>query len=256
MQQPYQDIEHIINEYPNLPVWIAGDLNLPNIDWENHAVKSNSYHISLCNIFLEFINNYGFTQVVNFSTRVNNILDIFCTNKPALLSRCYPLPGIGDHDAVAVTSHTSVKLNTPIKRKLYQQWSKVDHVRLHQMGEDLCSDFLSTYSSSTPTTILWEEFKAMCCKCLNMVPTKEATGKNRPPWMINHSIKSLSRQKQRLYNRARQSGLSDDWLRYHHIKKQSQQQCRKARNNYICNLANAQGRSVTKKLWSFIKQQK
>ena len=69
-----------------------------------------------------------------------------------------------------------MKLNTPIKRKLYQ-WSKVDHVRLHQMGEDLCSDFLSTYSSSTPTTILWEEFKAMCCKCLNMVPTKETTVK-------------------------------------------------------------------------------
>ena len=140
-------------------MWIARDLNLPNIDWENHAVKSNSYPISLCNIFLEFINNYGFTQVVNFSTRVNNILDIFCTNRPALLSRCYPLPGIGDHDAVAVTSHTSVKLNTPIKRKLYQ-WSKVNHVHLHQMGEDLCSDFLSTYSSSTPTTILWEEFQS------------------------------------------------------------------------------------------------
>ena len=43
-----------------------------------------------------------------------------------------------------------------------------------------------------------------------------------------------------------------------HVKKQSQQQCQKARarNDYICNLANAQGRSVTKKLWSFIKQQK
>ena len=41
-------------------------------------------------------------------------------NRPSLLNKCYPLPGIKDPEAVAVTSYTSVKLNTLIKRKLYQ----------------------------------------------------------------------------------------------------------------------------------------
>ena len=127
---------------------------------------------------------------------------------------------------------------------------------LHQAAEDLCSNFLSTYSPSTPVTILWEEFRTICCECLEMVPTKVVTtGKNKQPW-INQSIKSLSRRKQRLYNRARQSGISEDWTLYHQVKKQSQQQCRKAYNDYVCNLANGQGGSVSKKLWTFIKQQK
>ena len=66
--------------------------------------------------------------------------------------------------------------------------------------------------------------------CLNyIVPTKEMTGKTKPPW-INRNIKSLSRRKQRLYNRARQSGLPDDWSLYYQVKKQAQQQCRKVYN--------------------------
>ena len=51
LQQLCKDIEYVISKYPNLPVWITGDLNLPNIDWENHVVKDNSNLISLCNIF-------------------------------------------------------------------------------------------------------------------------------------------------------------------------------------------------------------
>ena len=57
--QLYKDMEYTINDYPNLPVWIAGDLNLPNIDWETNVVKNNSYPMSLCNTFLDFISNHG-----------------------------------------------------------------------------------------------------------------------------------------------------------------------------------------------------
>ena len=39
-------------------------------------------------------------QTVNFSTRIDNILDIFGTNGPSLLERCVTLPGIIDHDVV------------------------------------------------------------------------------------------------------------------------------------------------------------
>ena len=93
---------------------------------------------------------------------------------------------------------------------------------------------------------------------LDMVPSRlVTTGKNKPPCIwINHSIKSLSQRKQRLYSRVCQSGLSGDWSLYRLAKKQSQQQCRKAYNEFVCNLADAKGGLVSKKLWSFIKNQK
>lgn len=45
------------------------------------------------------------------------------------------------------------------------------------------------------------------------------------------------------------------WLvTVHQAKRQSQQQCQKEYNNNLCNLTNRQVGSVSKKLWSFIKQ--
>ena len=57
-------------------IWIAGDLNLPNINWNNNSVEGFSYPIPLCNILLEFLHTYGFTQTVDFATRAKNTLDI------------------------------------------------------------------------------------------------------------------------------------------------------------------------------------
>ena len=88
-----------------------------------------------------------------------------------------------------------------------------------------------------------------------VVPTKQVTASTQAPW-INRKIRSSSRRKHRLYKRARQSGLTSDWSNYYQAKKESQQQCRRTYNNYICNLACFKEGQVSKKLWSFIKVQR
>ena len=55
-----KDLEHLIKEYGDLPMWIGGDMRLPNIDWQNNSAKSGSYPISFCNTFLELLNNFCF----------------------------------------------------------------------------------------------------------------------------------------------------------------------------------------------------
>jgi len=254
LQALCKDLEHLIEEYSDSPVWIGGDMNLPNIDWQNNVAKSGSYPISFCNTFLDLLNNYGFMQGVKSGTRGDNILDIFCTNRPSLLSSCYPIPGISDHDAVYIKSSTTAQLSPPFNRTIYL-WSRVDMPQLHQRADNLCSTFLSNYTSTTPITVLWEQFKIICHECLKVVPTKQVTANTQAPW-INRRIKSLSRRKHRLYKRARQSGLTSDWADYHQAKKESQQQCRRTYNNYICNLACSKQGQVSKKLWSFIKAQR
>ena len=72
----------------------------------------SSYPIPLCEEILDLINMHSLTQMVDFPTRNNNILDIFITNRPSLLIQCYPQPGISDHEIVYVVSY--------IKAPLYQ----------------------------------------------------------------------------------------------------------------------------------------
>ena len=51
LHQLCSDLEGLINEHLNTQIWIAGDLNLPSINWNNNSVEGFSYPISLCNIF-------------------------------------------------------------------------------------------------------------------------------------------------------------------------------------------------------------
>ena len=109
-------------------IWIAGDINLPNIDWVNIYIKGNYYLSSFCNLILEALSDNCLTQVVNFPTKQNNTLDIFATNRPNL-EKCQPISGISDHKAVYVESsiiYNIVATYTPPIRRKVILWSRAD----------------------------------------------------------------------------------------------------------------------------------
>ena len=44
----------------NMPIWIGGDLSLPNIDWFSSSILNNQYPTALYNIVLDFVINHDF----------------------------------------------------------------------------------------------------------------------------------------------------------------------------------------------------
>jgi len=80
-------------------VLIAGDLNLPHVDWKfMHTTATDEIHVN----FLAFASEFGLTQCVTESTRVDNILDIILVNDPHVVAECNMLAPVGssDHDSV------------------------------------------------------------------------------------------------------------------------------------------------------------
>jgi len=63
-------------------VIIVGDFNLPHIDWSKITAPADYIHSS----FLQFCNNYGFTQFVDAPTRDDNVLDLVLSNDLYILS--------------------------------------------------------------------------------------------------------------------------------------------------------------------------
>ena len=43
----YQALESLCSRHPDLPIWIGGDLNLPNLDWECFATTDSAYPLPL-----------------------------------------------------------------------------------------------------------------------------------------------------------------------------------------------------------------
>ena len=100
---------------------------------------------------------------------------------------------------------------------------------------------------------LWDAYKAMCMNCLQLVPTKSACSRKfDQPW-VTSLIRRLSSIKQRLYNRAKRSGLLNDWKEYHAAKKLMQKECRQAHNRFLCKIFDPDSNRGYKNLWSYVK---
>ena len=59
-------------------IYLMGDFNMPDIDWETHTGGTDSSAQTL----LKFANTFFLTQLVDSPTRGSNILDLVLTNRP------------------------------------------------------------------------------------------------------------------------------------------------------------------------------
>ena len=104
----YNTIKSLYLNYPKSTIWVAGDFNLPDIDWLTNTFSSNRYLID--QTLLQIEEEQGLSQIVKCPTRDKSTVELFFTNRPSLLNRCEPIPGISDHDtAVYIDSDISIK---------------------------------------------------------------------------------------------------------------------------------------------------
>jgi hypothetical protein len=86
-------------------VYITGDFNFPNINWNSMSVERSlgSGASSSAQVLLSFMDRNFFTQVVNTPTRNNNILDIVLTNTPRYISDVHSnITKLSDHNLVKI----------------------------------------------------------------------------------------------------------------------------------------------------------
>ena len=216
-----------------------GDLNLSNINWESCCITGNSYPLTLCNMMIDCIQECGFSQVINFPNRRNNVLDIFFTNRPSLVRKYHPLPGISDHKIIYSESSIEVQLTKMSKCKILV-WSGADITTIKSIPLNFNTCFLEKHSMTSPVNTLWDEFKDMCQRCLDLIPSRLIATSHRQPW-ISPNIRQLSHRKQGMYNSARSSQSPFYWQKYQLLKKEIQKECRKAYTNYVSILVNDNG---------------
>ena len=256
---PSSDIDYSINlcnslrdiaKYnPNSTIWVAGDLNLPDINWEQDTVVNHQYPIALNECYLSCFNDVGIEQMVNFPTRGENILDLFLSNRPSLVNRAECLPGISDHDMVLIDSSITAKRNKPVKREI-KLWKKANQDGLITALSSFKTQFIEMYSIDTPIEELWSSFKDNLTSIIDKyVPKKTTSSRHSEPW-ITREIKSLSRRKQRAYKRSKNS------RKYKYLKQLAQRKKREAYNKYVNDIFCDEFKANPKKFWTFIKSKK
>ncbi len=251
MEELCHQIKDLQQTYPRSTIWIAGDANLPDINWDKYTISGSNYKHSISQLLLDTMYDVCSEQIVKFPTRGNNTLDIFLTNRPSLIYKCKPMPGVSDHDIVFVEA----KVLTPRKKRPQRKihlWKRADLGKMKEETETFSADFTDHHTIDTNINKLWDTFRTFCTETMAAnVPSKTTSSRFSQPW-INQNIKRLSRRKKRAYRRARASQDTKDKERYMELQKQTHQEVKRAYNNYINDMVNPETGTNPKKLYSFI----
>ena len=245
-----REIREIKSKFKKSLIWVGGDFNLPDINWNSYSIKSYKYLKEINEAFLDTFNDSGLRQTVDAPTRGENVLDIFLTNCPDLVNSSAVSAGVGDHDAVYITSSWHIKRRKPIKRTI-RLWKKANVDGLKRDVRNFATLFLSNHSPTHCVNTMWETIKDNLLQILDSnVPTKQSTSKIHQPW-ITTNTKRLLRRKQKWHKRAKSKYSSNARSTYLEIKKLAQRSCRKAHLDYVRDLVTDDHGG--KKLWTYIK---
>ena len=191
-----------IKQTNNEHIWLAGDFNLPDIDWDLPNTKPGVVAPGLSQQLIEIANDVGLEQVVREPTRINNILDLFFTSNPTLFERSSFVPGINYHDGIPmVIISCKPRIIKQISRNIYMYHK----ANLQALKIDLIkwSDEYKLRNTSVSTVNdMFQEFQTVLESAMNChIPTKMITKRNQRSW-INRRIKRLHKRKQRAFNSA------------------------------------------------------
>ena len=178
---------------------------------------------------------------------------MFITNRPTLVEKIKPAPGVSDHDIVFVQASTAAPRTKPPKRTILL-WKNADLDSIRSNIKQFSDSYLSKHNTDTEVNTLWFEFKNFCSDIIEKeVPSKLSTQRFNQPW-ITRKIKRLSRRKKRALRRARHTQKPEDLTRYKELQKTTQRECRIVYNSYIRTTVSED--RDPKKLYSFIKSRR
>ena len=108
---------------------IAGDCNLPDIDWSCYSGPNTAIY----DAFLNFVNNYGFYQYVQRPTQDNNILDIFMATSDTFLSDLsVPVPlSSSDHNTIILKTNLVGKATNSMASVPYWDFEHADYAAIN-----------------------------------------------------------------------------------------------------------------------------
>ena len=139
-------------------VWILGDFNLPKLTWPESVpeFRLDCSHKQVYDFFLNLIHDYNFTQVVSEPTRQDNILDLFLTTNPTLITEVKCSPGLGDHDLVSAKALLKPSQHKQKTRNVLL-FSKADWQKLKSKMKVYQQSFISNHLGKTVEE-LWTDF--------------------------------------------------------------------------------------------------
>ena len=237
-------------------IWLLGDFNFPKLVWpeNNPILKSDCSHKQVYELFLDFLDDFSFTQMTTDPTRQNNVLDLFLTTNPTLVQQVNCLPGLSDHDMVMANCCIKPSVLKPKPRKV-QIFRKADWSKLKSLMADFRDRFINEHFRKSVED-LWNEFKTAIDQfSTQCIPTKLIRGKSSFPW-ITQEIRRMIRKRDHIYRRFKKTGAQETRIKFLQLRKEIKHKIKASYNLYLeglLGLNDSNNDCDSKKLFTFLK---
>jgi len=181
------------------PTIIAGDFNLPNIDWSNISGPNDMF----CSPFIDFVNDAGLTQFVTSPTRGDHVLDILLSNDTYIVSDCWVESPLGfnsihskssDHNTVHFNIHCdAASFTDDCDDFVYRDFANADFLALNNYL--LSVDWQLMLVNSNDVDVYWNNFMCIMNTAIDMfVPLKHTKSipskwRHRYPYFIRQMFR-------------------------------------------------------------------
>ena len=250
-----QQISEKFKNNPKTTLILGGDFKAGGINWDLCTVDHDTSNRTLKEKLLSILSEAGLKQMQREPTRGQNLLDLFCCNKPSLVKSITSIPGISDHNIVLADCKLKPSIITKPQRKIYQ-WSKADWHSLREQTVVFAEDFLAS-ATTRSVNENYIKFRTYLEEVMeNKIPSKLSFKRFKLPW-FNRELKRLCRKKARKYKKAKRSGREDHWEQYKEFQKVVQAKLTEGRWDYINRFLQIGLETGNKKpFWKFLRVQK
>ena len=102
---------------PKTTLILGGDFNAGGINWDICTVDHDATNRPLKEKLISILDEVGLKQMQREPTRGQNLLDLFCCNKPSLIESINSIPGILNHNIVLADCKLKPSIITKPQRK-------------------------------------------------------------------------------------------------------------------------------------------
>ena len=256
--EPLTDLlDYLTQTYKETQIYVMGDFNMPDIDWETGMVKVHSSRRVLHQSFINCFEEFGFVQLVFGPTHVKgNTLDLIFVNfqrdapAPSIVS-----PGLSDHFFVDIEipgllPETVLELGSVL---LY------DRADYDEIASAMYSEFEQISIMIGQEVSIDEIYSRFCDSLLKARDThvpkrpKRRKNKNEPLW-FNKTCSTLVNKQRKLYNRYKKSGCTDQLAVYKQCRRDNKRVFRARHNEYMYSrLYEPLSQGNSKAFYSFLK---
>ena len=106
LENSLQDLRKITRNAPSNTIILGGDFSLKDINWEDESVDSGTGLKQASEKFISLLHDNNLSQLQREATKEGSVLDLFITNRPALVKHISTVPGESDHDGTIIRAHT------------------------------------------------------------------------------------------------------------------------------------------------------